>query len=110
MTPAARLTAPGMVLQRYDVITLDGATGQVLKGAVPTAKPEVSGDFARLLSWADEFRRMAVRANAETVQDARMAKDFGRVAGRPCGSASPDQKEAAYCRRKRNMAETDTGS
>ncbi len=71
------LTAPGMVLNRYDVITLDGSTGQVLKGAVPTAKPEVSGDFAKLLSWADEFRRMAVRANAETLQDARMAKDFG---------------------------------
>jgi pyruvate, orthophosphate dikinase len=71
------LTAPGLVLHRYDVITIDGATGQVLKGAVPTAKPEVSGDFATLLEWADEFRRMAVRANAETVQDARMARDFG---------------------------------
>ncbi len=71
------LTAPGVVLHRYDVITLDGATGQVLKGAVPTAKPEVSGDFATLLQWADEFRRMAVRANAETVQDALMARDFG---------------------------------
>jgi pyruvate, orthophosphate dikinase len=71
------LTAPGIVLRRYDVITLDGATGQVLKGAVPTLKPEVSGDFATLLGWADEFRRMQVRANAETLQDARMAKDFG---------------------------------
>ncbi len=71
------LTAPGLVLQRYDVITLDGSTGQVLKGSVPTTKPEVTGDFATLLEWADEFRRMQVRANAETVQDARMAKDFG---------------------------------
>jgi pyruvate, orthophosphate dikinase len=71
------LTAPGLVLRRYDVITLDGSTGQVLKGAVPTAKPEVTGDFATLLEWADQFRRMQVRANAETVQDARMAKDFG---------------------------------
>ena len=71
------LTAPGLVLNRYDIITIDGLTGQVLKGAVPTAKPEVSGDFATLLAWADEFRRMAVRANAETVQDARMARDFG---------------------------------
>ena len=74
---AGTLTAPGLVLHRYDVITLDGATGQVLKGAVPTAKPEVSGDFATLLQWADEFRRMQVRANAETLQDARMARDFG---------------------------------
>jgi pyruvate, orthophosphate dikinase len=71
------LTAPGLVLRRYDVITLDGSSGQVLKGAVPTVKPEVTGDFATLLDWADEFRRMQVRANAETVQDARMAKDFG---------------------------------
>jgi pyruvate, orthophosphate dikinase len=71
------LTAPGLILRRYDVITLDGSTGQVLKGLVPTAKPEVTGDFAKLLEWADEFRRMNVRANAETVHDARMAKDFG---------------------------------
>jgi pyruvate, orthophosphate dikinase len=71
------LTAPGLVLRRYDVITLDGSTGQVLKGLVPTTKPEVTGDFAKLLEWADEFRRMNVRANAETVHDARMAKDFG---------------------------------
>jgi pyruvate, orthophosphate dikinase len=71
------LTAPGMVLKRYDVITLDGATGQVLKGSVPTMKPELSGDFATLLNWADQFRRMKVRANAETVTDAKMAKDFG---------------------------------
>jgi pyruvate, orthophosphate dikinase len=71
------LTAPGMILKRYDVITLDGSSGQILKGAVPTVKPEVSGDFATLLQWADGARRMQVRANAETVQDARMAKDFG---------------------------------
>jgi pyruvate, orthophosphate dikinase len=71
------LTAPSIVLHRYDVITLDGATGQVLKGAVPTVKPELSGDFATLLSWADDFRRMKVRANAETVLDARIAREFG---------------------------------
>ena len=74
---AGTLTAPGIVLKRWDIITLDGSTGQILKGAVPTAKPEVSGDFATLLSWADDARRMQVRANAETVQDARMARDFG---------------------------------
>ena len=71
------LTAPGLVLNRYDIITIDGATGQVLKGAVPTTKPEVTGDFATLLAWADGFRRMKVRANAETLHDARMARDFG---------------------------------
>jgi pyruvate, orthophosphate dikinase len=76
-TKEGTLTAPGMVLKRYDVITLDGSTGQILKGAVPTLTPEVSGDFATLLQWADSARRMQVRANAETVQDARMAKAFG---------------------------------
>ena len=76
-TSAGTLTAPGIVLKRWDIITLDGSTGQILKGAVPTEKPEVSGDFATLLSWADTVRRMKVRANAETVQDARMARDFG---------------------------------
>jgi pyruvate, orthophosphate dikinase len=74
---AGTLTAPGMTLNRYDIITLDGATGQILKGAVQTLKPELSGDFATLLDWADQSRRMKVRANAETVQDARIARDFG---------------------------------
>jgi pyruvate, orthophosphate dikinase len=74
---AGTLTAPGMTLNRYDIITLDGATGQILKGAIPTLKPELSGDFATLLEWADACRRMKVRANAETVQDALMARDFG---------------------------------
>ncbi len=74
---AGTLTAPGIKLNRYDIITLDGATGQILKGSIPTLKPELSGDFATLLQWADQYRRMKVRANAETVQDARMARDFG---------------------------------
>ena len=73
----ATLTAPGLVLKRFDIITLDGSTGQILKGAVPTAKPELSGDFSTLLAWADENRRMQVRANAETAQDARLARSFG---------------------------------
>jgi pyruvate,orthophosphate dikinase len=64
-------------LRRGDIITIDGSTGQVMKGDVPTEKPELSGDFARLLEWADAYRRMKVRANAETPLDARMAKDFG---------------------------------
>ncbi|MCA0433636.1 MAG: pyruvate, phosphate dikinase [Proteobacteria bacterium] len=74
---AGTLTAPGMTLKKGDIITLDGGTGQVLKGEVETRKPELSGNFATLLAWADEYRRMTVRANAETVQDARMARDLG---------------------------------
>lgn len=71
------LTAPGITLRRWDVITLDGSTGQILRGAVATRKPELSGDFQTLLTWADGQRRMKVRANAETMQDARIARDFG---------------------------------
>jgi pyruvate, orthophosphate dikinase len=71
------LKAPGLTLKKGDVITIDGSTGQVLKGSVAVIKPSLSGDFATLLGWADKAKRMAVRANAETPHDARIAKDFG---------------------------------
>ncbi len=71
------LTGPGLTLRKGDIITLDGSSGQVLQGVVKTRKPELSGNFATLLGWADRHRRMAVRANAETVQDARLARDLG---------------------------------
>jgi pyruvate,orthophosphate dikinase len=73
----ATLTALGSVLRKGDVITIDGTTGQVMKGAVPTIKPELSGDFATIMEWADKARRMKVRANAETPIDARAAREFG---------------------------------
>src|SRR5207248_10414510 len=71
------LSAAGTVLRAGDVITIDGSTGQVMKGFVPTIKPELSGDFATLMGWADAIRRMKIRANAETPLDARAARDFG---------------------------------
>ncbi len=71
------LIAMGVTLKKGDVITIDGANGQVLKGAVPMLQPELSGDFASIMGWADETRRMTVRANAETPADARMARSFG---------------------------------
>jgi pyruvate,orthophosphate dikinase len=73
----ATLSAMGVVLKKGDVITIDGATGQVMKGAVPTIKPELSGDFATIMQWADKVRRMKVRTNAETPLDARAAREFG---------------------------------
>ena len=73
----ATLSAMGIVLRKGDVITIDGATGQVMKGAVPTIKPELSGDFATVMEWADKVRRMKVRTNAETPLDARAAREFG---------------------------------
>ena len=71
------LTAMGQTLKKGDVITIDGASGQVLKGAVPMLQPELSGDFASIMEWADQIRRMKVRTNAETPADARMARSFG---------------------------------
>ena len=71
------LTAMGATFRKGDVITIDGGNGQVLKGAVPMLQPELSGDFAAVMEWADEIRRMKVRTNAETPADARMARSFG---------------------------------
>lgn len=71
------LIAMGKTFKKGDVITIDGASGQVLKGAVPMLQPELSGDFAAIMEWADKTRRMKVRTNAETPADARMARSFG---------------------------------
>jgi pyruvate, orthophosphate dikinase len=71
------LTTPAGVLKSHDLITIDGTTGQVFRGEVPTIKPSLSGDFATLLKWSDGMRRMKVRANAETPRDAQAARDFG---------------------------------
>ena len=71
------MTAAGVTFKKGDILTIDGGTGQVMQGAVAMQKPELSGDFAALMTWADQFRRMGVRANAETPQDARTAREFG---------------------------------
>jgi pyruvate,orthophosphate dikinase len=60
-----------------DFITIDGGTGRVIIGKVPTKDPEVSGDFGTLMKWADEVRTMGVRANADIPRDAKMARQFG---------------------------------
>jgi phosphoenolpyruvate synthase/pyruvate phosphate dikinase len=53
-------------LKEGDIITIDGATGEVMAGEVPTVEPELAGDFGTLMGWADKHRRMKVRTNAET--------------------------------------------
>ncbi|MDM7850405.1 pyruvate, phosphate dikinase [Pseudochrobactrum kiredjianiae] len=70
------LTAGG-TFKKGDIITIDGGSGQVLKGTVAMQQPELSGDFGKLMVWADEARRMKVRTNAETPADARAARSFG---------------------------------
>ncbi|MCH8684689.1 pyruvate, phosphate dikinase [Pedomonas mirosovicensis] len=67
----------GREVKAGDIITIDGATGEVMVGAVPTIQPELAGDFATLMEWADADRRLKVRANAETPLDCRTARDFG---------------------------------
>ena len=64
-------------LAEGDVITLDGGNGQVMRGQVPTIEPELAGDFAKVMEWADEARRMGVRTNAETPEDCKTARSFG---------------------------------
>ena len=64
-------------LKEGDILTLDGTTGEIMVGSVPTVEPELVGDFGVLMGWADGHRRMKVRANAETPEDCRMARQFG---------------------------------
>jgi len=75
---AQEMTAKGgLVLKKGDVITLDGSTGEVMKGAVSTVQPEMSGDFATIMKWVDTFRRLGVRTNADTPHDSAVARKFG---------------------------------
>jgi pyruvate, orthophosphate dikinase len=74
---ARTLKIGSRALKEGDVITLDGASGDIMAGEVPTIEPELVGDFGVLMGWADRHRRMKVRANAETPADCRMARQFG---------------------------------
>jgi len=64
-------------IKEGEVITIDGSTGRIILGSVATVKPEISGDFSKLMSWADSFRKLNVRTNSETPKDTKIAKDFG---------------------------------
>ena len=66
-----------MIIREGDVLSIDGTTGIVVRGAVSLVQPEVSGDFDTILAWADEFRTMGVRANADTPDDAVLGRQFG---------------------------------
>src|SRR6516165_7137893 len=74
---ARTMTAQNVVVMAGEIVTIDGSTGEVMAGAVPTIQPELSGDFATLMGWADAIRGMKVRANAETPVDVRMARRLG---------------------------------
>jgi pyruvate,orthophosphate dikinase len=65
------------VFKEGDWISLDGSQGEVIEGKVPTVTPELSGNFGKLMAWADEFRRLKVRTNADTPHDSQIARKFG---------------------------------
>jgi pyruvate,orthophosphate dikinase len=67
----------GKEVREGDIVTIDGATGEVMLGAVATVQPELAGDFGTLMVWADDVRRLKVRTNAETPNDCRTARQFG---------------------------------
>ena len=71
------LEASGVLLHKGDIVTIDGSTGKIIKGRVTMRQPDLSDDFDTLMKWADSIRRMEVRANADTPDDARQARAFG---------------------------------
>ncbi len=72
-----QMTVGGKAYNEGDWISLDGSKGEVIEGKVPTVTPELSGNFGILMAWADEFRRLNVRTNADTPNDSTVARDFG---------------------------------
>jgi pyruvate,orthophosphate dikinase len=72
-----KITVGGRTLTTKDTVSIDGGTGQVMAGEVPTREPKLSGDFAKLMKWADKYRTMNVRTNADAPEDAGRAREFG---------------------------------
>ncbi|MEC7162424.1 MAG: putative PEP-binding protein, partial [Pseudomonadota bacterium] len=71
------MSAGDVTITAGETVTIDGAVGQIIRGEVATIQPEMSGDFATLMSWADDVRTLGVHANADTPEDARTAREFG---------------------------------
>jgi len=74
-----QLTAAGVTIKQGEFISLDGSTGEVMKGALETEEPKLTGNFGTLMAWADEVTKMKVRANADTPADAKRAREYGAV-------------------------------
>ena len=67
----------GVVVKKGDIVTLDGSSGEVMLGAIPTVPPQLTGDFGTLMGWVDNVRTMKVRTNADTPHDSKVAREFG---------------------------------
>ncbi len=74
---AGTMTSFGVTLQKGDHITIDGSLGQIIRGETQMVQPELTGDFAKIMEWSDDIRRMDVRTNADTNTEARAARNFG---------------------------------
>jgi len=74
---AKTMSVGNLTIAAGEVVTIDGAAGEIIRGEVETIQPEMSGDFATLMEWADEVRTLGVHANADTPEDARTAREFG---------------------------------
>ncbi|MDD4616751.1 MAG: pyruvate, phosphate dikinase [Alphaproteobacteria bacterium] len=72
-----QMTVKDTIIKKLDIVTIDGSTGEIMLGEIPTVQPELSGNFGTLMGWADNIRRLKVRTNAETPLDARTARKFG---------------------------------
>ncbi|MGA1819545.1 MAG: pyruvate, phosphate dikinase [Thermoplasmatota archaeon] len=72
-----KMTIGETVVKEGDWISLDGTSGEVMLGKLPTIPPKIGGDFAELMSWADEIRKLGVRTNADTPEDSKRAREFG---------------------------------
>ncbi len=66
-----------LVIKEGDTITIDGGSGRVMEGIVPTVKPDISGYFSKIMKWSDDFRKLKIRTNSETPKDTKMARNFG---------------------------------
>ena len=69
--------AGDFTIEEGDIITINGSSGEIILGEVPTVEPEISGDFSKLMSWADSFRKLKVRTNSETPADTKISREFG---------------------------------
>jgi pyruvate,orthophosphate dikinase len=74
---ARKIRVNGETFTHEDILSIDGSTGEVMAGSVATTSPELSGDFAKVMKWADKYRQLAVRTNADTPEDAERARAFG---------------------------------
>ncbi|MBD1157687.1 pyruvate, phosphate dikinase [Pelagibacterales bacterium SAG-MED17] len=66
-----------IIIKEGEIITIDGSTGRIIIGEVKTVKPEISGDFSKIMSWSDHFRKLKIRTNSETPLDSKTAREFG---------------------------------